>query len=172
MGIVINFLEYGVRGIWFFLWFLIFMILAFACLGVIGNKQAKKKQADLLEKRKKLAEEEQAKAKAQMEKNAQFGGIDTTLDPTLQKNEETKKEVAPVPAAATPAPVDNTKPIVEENKEEVKEEVPAVLDLDAVSTDATDKPVDNTAPIVEENKEEVKEEVPAVLVINEDGTSG
>ena len=95
MDIVINFLEYGVRGIWFFLWFLIFFILAFACLGVIGNKQAVKKQAEAMEKRKKLAEEEQAKAKAQMEKNSQFGGIDTTLDPTLQKKEEIKNEEVP-----------------------------------------------------------------------------
>ena len=122
MDIVINFLEYGVRGIWYLLWFLTFAILAFACLGVIGNKQAKIKQAEALEKRKKLAEEEQAKAKAQMEKNAQFGGIDTTLDPTLQKKEEPKKEEVQTTA------VDNTTPIVEQpQEEEKKEEAPSVL---------------------------------------------
>ena len=171
MGIVINFLEYAVRGIWNFLWFLFFFIIAFACLGVIGNKRAKKKQEEMLEKRKKLAEEEAAKAKAQMEKNAQFGGIDTTLDPTLQKKEEEKKaEATPVAAAPAPTPTEAPQP---EAQQEVKEEVPAVLDLDAVSTDKPAEaaaPVDNTKPITEE--EAKQEEVPAVLVINEDGTSG
>ena len=175
MGVVINFLEYGVRGIWNFLWFITFVILAFACMGIVGNKKAKKKQAELLEKRKQLAIEEQAKAKAQMEKNSQFGGIDNTLDPTLkkqqeEKNEEEKKEeqVQPV-EEATPA-VDNTKPMTEE--EAKQEEVPAVLDLDAVSNEPapTTEVVDNTKPITEEKAKQ--EEVPSVLVINEDGTSG
>ena len=169
MDIVINFLEYGVRGIWFFLWFLVFMILAFACLGVIGNKQAMKKQAEALEKRKKIAEEEQAKAKAQMEKNAQFGGIDTTLDPTLQKKEEPKKEEV---ESSTTTTVDNATPVVE-TKEEKQEEQPAapvVLELDKPASE-DNAPADNTTPIVPKNEEEKKEEVPSVLVINEDGSS-
>ena len=169
MLVIIAFLEYGVRGFWWILWFLFFAITGFAFLGIVGNKQAIKKQARIVEARKKMAEVESQKAKDQMAKNAEFGGVDMSLDPEAAKAEAEAQKQAQM-AAAQPKieqPTQTSEPAIVLEEPKPTEENKVVLE-EPVKKEET--PVDNTKPITEE--EAKKEEIPAVLVINEDGTSG
>lgn len=166
---IISFLEYGVRGFWWILWFLFFVTTGFAFLGIVGNKQAIKKQARIIEARKKMAEEESQKAKDQMAKNAEFGGVDMSLDPEAAKAEAEAQKQAQVaqPAVKTEQPAPASEPAIVLEEPKPTEENKVVLE-EPVKKEET--PVDNTKPITEE--EAKQEEIPAVLVINEDGTSG
>ena len=157
MEYVINFFEYGVRGIWYVLWVIVLVIVGFAFLGIIGNKQTLKRNAELEKKRQEQAKNEANKTHEQMEKNAQFGGIDTTLDEEAKKAEEAAQEAASATNQTVATPVVETKP----TESEQKEEVPQVLNLDEAGTNEVkeEKPVE--VPTVAET--EKKEEVPEVL---------
>ena len=161
MEYVINFFEYGVRGIWYVLWVVVLVIVGFAFLGIIGNKQTLKRNAELEKKREEQAKNEANKTHEQMEKNAQFGGIDTTLDEEAKEAEENAQKDASATNQAVATPV--VEPVVEPKptESEQKEEVPQVLNLDEVGTTEVkeEKPVE--VPTVAET--EKKEEVPEVL---------
>lgn len=83
---ILEFFEYTFSG-WLYFVYLIFMLIcSFACLGVVGDRVSKKQQADLIAKREKAAQEEYKKAQSTIEKQANSYSVDTTLDPTLKKD--------------------------------------------------------------------------------------
>ena len=150
------------------------IIFSLACLGVVGDKVSKKKQAEMIAKREALAQEEYKKAQELIDKQAHSYGVDNTLDPTAKKEAEESKaqaqQVVATPAQAAPtaeAPVQAA--TQEATTVETKDAAVVILDAPASESNAV---VDNVTPIVDNtNEEAVKEEVPAVLVINDDGTS-
>lgn len=154
---IVEFLEYNVTGIWHFLWVAFMVICGLACVGVVGEKESKKKQAKLLARREEAAKEEYKKAQELIDKQAHSYSVDRTLDPTAKAEE----------AAVEQAPVVDEVALVEQAP------VSEVVVLDAAPTENNATVVDNVTPIVDNTSEEaIKEnDVPAVLVINDDGTS-
>lgn len=168
MQMILEFFQYTLSGIWFWIWFFIMITCSLACVGVVGEKESKKKQADMLAKREAAAKEEYKKAQELIEKQANSYSVDRTLDPTAKAQAETQAAVQqPVPEVVQESVVVQ-EPVVEVQAPPAAEVV--VLDA-APSSDGG--VVDNVTPIVDNTSEAaVKEnDVPAVLVINEDGTS-
>lgn len=172
MQFIIEFLEYKLTGIGYGIYLVVMIIFSLACLGVVGDKVAKKKQAELLAKREALAKEESEKAKEMVKKQAESYGVSNTLDPTAKKAQQ---------AQANPAPATDVTGVVQQGVPEVappvveptQEPVPEVVVLEAPAT-PEGTVVDNVTPIVDNTSEDAvktDEEVPSVLVINDDGTS-
>lgn len=82
---IFEFIEYTLSGWLFVVYFIFMLICSLACLGVVGDRVSKKQQADLIEKREKEAQEEYKKAQSTIEKQANSYSVDTTLDPSLKK---------------------------------------------------------------------------------------
>lgn len=157
MQIIINFFEYTLSGWLYVIYFILMMIFAFACLGVVGEKVSKKKQAELQARRERVAQEEYKKAQETLDKQAHSFAVDNTLDPTIKKEDKANVETSVTTST--------------ENVVQEQPKVPDVIVLDAPS-ESNDNVVDNITPIVDNtNEESVKTDVPSVLVINEDGTS-
>ncbi len=166
MDLILNFIEYKLVGFYFFIYALFCIICALACVGVIGEIETKRKVKILQAKREARIAEEEKEAKEVLARGTGFKQEEAIIDPTLAGLSKAVKKSAPQPAsnaavqqvpavsqaqpavAATPTvnqatqntgmvpnqavAVDNTAPIPPE-----QQEVPAVLDLDAV------KPVDS-----------------------------
>ncbi len=163
MRMILDFFEYTLDGPLFWVYLIFMLICSLACLGVVGDKVSKKKQAELIAKREALAKEEYRKAQELIDKQAHSYGVDNTLDPTAKKAAEEKNNVGTQQAQTQQAQTQQTPEV------EVKEPTVVVLDAPASESEAV---VDNVTPIVDNTSEEaVKEEVPSVLVINDDGTS-
>ena len=175
MQLIINFFEYTLSGGLYFIYFVIMIICSLACVGVVGEKVSKRKQAELIAKREALAKEESEKAKEMVKKQAESYGVNNVLDPTAKK--------AQASAQAAPAPVQQgvpevAVPVIGENSEvAVEESTPAqqeVIVFDAPATSEEGKTVDNVTPIVDNTSEDAvkaSDEVPSMLVINDDGSS-
>ena len=171
---MIEFFQYTLSGLLGWIWFFVFIICSLACVGVVGEKESKKKQAELLARQEAAAKEEYKKAQELIEKQANSYSVDKTLDPTAKAQQAAAAVDVAQPATPTVSEVvpEVAQPVVEVNQEQPK--APEVVVLDApqqpVSNDAV---VDNVTPIVDNTSEEaIKEnDVPAVLVINDYGTS-
>lgn len=189
---MIEFFQYTLSGLLGWIWFFVFIICSLACVGVVGEKESKKKQEELLARQEAAAKEEYKKAQELIEKQANSYSVDKTLDPTAkaqaaaapavpvaQPATPTVSEPA-VPVASQPVVAEVTQPVVTEPVQpavEVSQEqpkAPEVVVLDAPQQPVNnDVVVDNVTPIVDNTSEDaIKEnDVPAVLVINDDGTS-
>ena len=189
---MLEFFQYTLSGLLGWIWFFVFIICSLACVGVVGEKESKKKQAELLARQEAAAKEEYKKAQELIEKQANSYSVDRTLDPTAKANDAAAQTVAPaVPTApvqpqvqAQPPSVPAAAPVASpavaqvavQGVPEVVAEQPKtseVVVLDAAPTQNAEAVVDNVTPIVDNTSEEaIKEnDVPAVLVINDDGTS-
>ena len=188
---MIEFFQYTLSGLLGWIWFFVFIICSLACVGVVGEKESKKKQEELLARQEAAAKEEYKKAQELIEKQANSYSVDKTLDPTAKA--QAGAPAVPVAQPATPAvsepvvaevsqpavaevaqPVvtEPVQPAVEVTQEQQK--APEVVVLDAPQQPVNnDVVVDNVTPVVDNTSEDaIKEnDVPAVLVINDDGTS-
>ena len=173
MQLIINFFEYTLSGGLYFIYFVIMIICSLACVGVVGEKVSKKKQAELIAKREALAKEESEKAKEMVKKQAESYGVSNVLDPTAKKA-QASAQAAPVqqgvPEVAVPVIGESSEAVVEESAPAQQE----VIVFDAPATSDEGKVVDNVTPIVDNASEDavkVNDEVPSMLVINDDGSS-
>lgn len=173
MQLIINFFEYTLSGGVYFIYFVIMIICSLACVGVVGEKVSKRKQAELIAKREALAKEESEKAKEMVKKQAESYGVSNVLDPTAKKAQTD----APVASNSVQQGVPEVAvPVIGESSDAVVEEAPQqeVIVLDAPATTSDEATVDNVTPIVDNASEDAvkaEDEVPSVLVINDDGTS-
>ena len=183
---MLEFFQYTLSGFLGWIWFFVFIICSLACVGVVGEKESKKKQAELLARQEAAAREEYKKAQELIEKQANSYSVDKTLDPTAKANNTAAPAVAPAAPTVPVQPQVQAQPAVQEVPvaaipvdqgvpEVVAEQpkAPEVVVLDAAPTQTTEAVVDNVTPIVDNTSEDaIKEnDVPAVLVINDDGTS-
>ena len=159
MELIINFFEYTLSGWVYIVWLVLMIIFSLACLGVVGDKVARKKSEELKELRKKAAEEEYKRAQEVLEQQAQNTGVDNVLDPTYQSG------VSEIAESALPPDTETKSSVVEEK---VQEAVPEIVILDEPVKESTE-PVDNTTPIADNVSEEKTEAntTPAVLVIDD-----
>ena len=175
---MLEFFQYTLSGLLGWIWFFVFIICSLACVGVVGEKESKKKQAELLARQEAAAKEEYKKAQELIEKQANSYGVDKTLDPTAKANAVESNPAAAVqpavPTVASPAVPEVAQPAAVATPEQPK--APEVVVLDAPQQPANNENnvvVDNVTPIVDNTSEDaIKEnDVPAVLIINDDGTS-
>lgn len=157
--LIIEFLEYELSGLVYVVYLLVMLIFSLACLGVVGERKTKAKQAKMLARREAKAREESERAKELVKKQAESYGVNNILDPTLKQQ----------PAMGTGSVLKDDSSIVGVVNQ--TSEVAAVVS----SVDNTEIPVvDNVTPIVENSVEganKKEEEIPAVLIINDDGSS-
>ena len=157
--LIIEFLEYKLSGPIYVIYLVFMLIFSLACLGVVGERKTKAKQAKMLARREAKAKEESEKAKELVKKQAESYGVNNVLDPTLKQQLATESNSVLKEGSNFRDTVNSTP------------EVPVVVGGVANNEAPV---VDNVTPIVENsgdaaNKKE--EEIPAVLIINDDGSS-
>lgn len=182
---IIEFFEYTLDGWLYFIYFVFMIFCAFSCLGVVGDRVSKKKQAELIAKKEQAAQEEYKKAHETIEKQANATGIDMTLDPSLKKTNNETVEAGSGVELVLDNPTSTTEDVNANSGVELVIDAPVtnsasdsnvgelVIDTPTPAVEAQEVVTDNSIPVVNTNVEEdnTKEAVSNVLVID-DGTSG
>ena len=149
MQLIINFFEYTLSGGLYFIYFVVMIICSLACVGVVGEKVSKRKQAELIAKREALAKEESEKAKEMVKKQAESYGVSNVLDPTAKKAQTD----APVASNSVQQGVPEVAvPVIGESSDAVVEEAPQ-----EEHGNVEEKVITSTEDVVDERKIEEQE---------------